>query len=72
MAKRRANGEGTIAKRKDGRWQAAVYVPQPDGTRARKFVYGKTRLECDEKRQELVRRDRNGIPTPTRSAKLSE
>ncbi|GAA3019441.1 site-specific integrase [Streptomyces lactacystinicus] len=73
MAKKRnPNGAGTVTKRKDGRYQAAVYVPQPDGTRARKFVYGKTWTECDEKRQELVRRDRQGVPTPTRSAKLSE
>lgn len=49
-----------------------MYVPQPDGTRKRKTVYGATWEECDTKRQELVRRDRQGIPTPTRSAKLSE
>ena len=63
---------GTVTRRKDGRYQAAVYVMQPDGTRARKYVYGKTWEECDQKRQELVARDRQGIPTPTRSAKLSE
>ena len=40
--------------------------------RKRKTVYGNTWEECDEKRQELVRRDRQGIPTPSRSAKLSE
>ncbi len=45
MAKRRANGEGTITKRADGRYQAAAYVFRPDGTRVRKFVYGKTREE---------------------------
>ncbi|MFD7642325.1 tyrosine-type recombinase/integrase [Kitasatospora sp. NPDC059795] len=72
MPKRNPNGAGTVTKRKDGRYQAAVYVPQPDGTRARKYVYGKTWTECDEKRQELVRRDRQNVPTPTRSAKLSE
>ncbi|KIQ62003.1 integrase [Kitasatospora griseola] len=72
MPKRNPNGAGTVTKRKDGRYQAAVYVPQPDGTRARKFVYGKTWDECDEKRRELVERDRQGIATPTRSAKLSE
>ncbi|MET8544812.1 site-specific integrase [Kitasatospora sp. NPDC004799] len=72
MAKRNPNGAGTVTKRKDGRYQAAVYVVQPDGTRARKYVYGKTWEECDQKRLELVQRDRQGIPTPTRSAKLSE
>ncbi|MFJ9819960.1 tyrosine-type recombinase/integrase [Streptomyces sp. NPDC101151] len=70
--KRNPNGAGSIWQRKDGRYEARVYVPQPDGTRARKTVYGNTWEECDEKRQELVRRARQGIPTPTRSAKLSE
>lgn len=72
MTKRNPNGSGTVTRRKDGRYQAAVYVVQPDGTRARKYVYGKTWDECDQKRQELVKRDRQGIPTPTRSAKLAE
>ncbi|MDI2128741.1 tyrosine-type recombinase/integrase [Yinghuangia seranimata] len=71
-AKRNPNGAGTITKRKDGRYQAAVYVLQPDGTTARKFAYGHTWAECDEKRQELIAKNRKGIPTPTRSAKLSE
>ncbi|WP_052863575.1 site-specific integrase [Streptomyces niger] len=70
--KRNPNGAGSIWQRKDGRWEGRVYVPQPDGTRKRKTIYGATWEECDEKRQELVRRDRQGIPTPTRSAKLSE
>ncbi|MFE0653812.1 tyrosine-type recombinase/integrase [Streptomyces sp. NPDC059534] len=70
--KKNPNGAGSIWQRKDGRWEARVYVPQPDGTRARKTVYGKTWEECDAKRQELVLRDRQGVPTPTRSARLSE
>ncbi len=71
-SKRNPNGAGSIWQRKDGRYEARAYVPQPDGTRKRKTVYGSTWEECDTKRQELVRRDRQGIPTPTRSAKLSE
>ncbi|MFG2638215.1 tyrosine-type recombinase/integrase [Streptomyces sp. NPDC048362] len=70
--KRNPNGAGSIWQRRDGRYEARVYVPQPDGTCKRKTVYGATWEECDTKRQELVRRDRQGIPTPTRSAKLSE
>ncbi|MEY9944708.1 tyrosine recombinase XerC [Kitasatospora sp. GAS1066B] len=72
MAKRKPNGAGTVTRRKDGRYQAAVYVPQPDGTTARKYVYGATWEECDHKRQELVERARQGIATPTRSQKLAE
>ncbi|MFB6525606.1 tyrosine-type recombinase/integrase [Streptomyces sp. NPDC056399] len=70
--KRNPNGAGTITQRKDGRFQAAVYVLQPDGTTARKFAYGKTWAECDAKRRALLDKVDNGIPVPTRSMKLSE
>ncbi|MER5306638.1 site-specific integrase [Streptomyces sp. NPDC002773] len=70
--KRNPNGAGTITQRKDGRYQAAVYVLQPDGTRARKFAYGKTWAECDAKRRALLDKVDNGVPVPTRSMKLSE
>lgn len=53
-------------------WAEETFACQTDGTRKRKTVYGNTWEGCDTKRQELVRRDRQGIPTPTRSAKLSE
>ncbi|WP_329264910.1 site-specific integrase [Streptomyces pseudovenezuelae] len=69
---RNPNGAGTITKRKDGRYQCAVYVLQPDGTRARKFAYGKTWQECDTKRRELLAKVDQGVPVPTRSAKLSD
>ncbi|MFF0568447.1 tyrosine-type recombinase/integrase [Streptomyces sp. NPDC004041] len=70
--KRNPNGAGTITKRKDGRYQCAVYELQLDGTRARKFAYGKTWQECDTKRRELLAKADQGVPVPTRSAKLSE
>lgn len=70
--KRNPNGAGTITKRKDGRYQAAVYVLQPDGTRARKFAYGKTWAECDAKRRVLLSKVDQGVPVPTRSDRLSE
>ncbi|MEU6981335.1 tyrosine-type recombinase/integrase [Streptomyces sp. NPDC046371] len=72
MARRRPNGGGTVTKRSDGRYQAAVYVPQPDGTRKRKFVYGADYDECDRKRRELLDRAQNGVPTPTRDMTLSQ
>ncbi|MFF6877045.1 tyrosine-type recombinase/integrase [Streptomyces sp. NPDC012474] len=70
--KRNPNGAGTITKRKDGRFQCAVYVLQPDGTRARKFAYGQTWAECDAKRRELLDKVDQGVPVPTKSAKLSD
>lgn len=50
MAKR-ANGEGTICKRKDGLWTAAVTLGRDNetGKLIRKFVYGKTKKEAQEK-----------------------
>ncbi|WP_165990208.1 site-specific integrase [Streptomyces sp. YIM 98790] len=67
MARRRANGEGTITRRKDGRYQAAAYVYRPDGTRTRKFVYGKTRAEVAGKLTEIQEKTRQGIPAATSS-----
>ncbi|MFE3016716.1 tyrosine-type recombinase/integrase [Streptomyces sp. NPDC059256] len=65
MAKRRANGEGTITKRSDGRYQAAAYVYRPDGTRVRKFVYGRTREDVGAKLIEMQNKTRQGIPAAT-------
>ena len=62
MAKRRANGEGTVYQRKDGRSEGAAYVLTPDGTRKRVRVYGSTWDEAAKKRADLLANDRNGIP----------
>ena len=51
MAKKRANGEGNIRKRKDGRWEGrytAGYEPTT-GKRIIKNVLGKTQAEVKEK-----------------------
>ena len=51
MAKKRANGEGNIRKRKDGRWEGrytAGYDPK-SGKRIIKNVLGKTQAECKAK-----------------------
>lgn len=51
MAKKRANGEGNIRKRKDGRWEGrytAGYDPK-NGKRIIKNVLGKTQGEVKEK-----------------------
>jgi hypothetical protein len=44
MARRRGNGEGTITRRKDRRWEARYYVSTVNGTK-RKTLYGKTQAE---------------------------
>ena len=56
MARRRANGEGNIRKRKDGRWEGrytAGYDPET-GKRITKNVLGKTQAEVKEKLKRAV------------------
>lgn len=48
MGTRRGNGEGSIAKRADGRWQGMYYERTTRGLK-RRYVYGKTRKEAWEK-----------------------
>lgn len=51
MAKRRGNGEGSITKRKDGRWQGYVTVGyDPEKQQPKKqYFYGKARKEVQER-----------------------
>jgi hypothetical protein len=48
-ARRRAYGERTISKRKDGRWIGIAEPGWQDGRRRRKYVYGRTRAEVPAK-----------------------
>ena len=45
---RRGNGEGTITRRKDGRWEARYTVVTANGPK-RKVLYGKTRADVSAK-----------------------
>ena len=55
--RRRANGEGSVYKAKDGRWVGATYADTNTGGRKRVVVYLRSRAEAREKltklRQEL-------------------
>ena len=56
MPKRRANGEGNIRKRKDGRWEGrytAGYDPE-SGKRIIKNVLGKTQAEVKERLKKAI------------------
>lgn len=59
---RRANGEGSIYQRKDGRWTGAVYVLNRDGGRQRRQVYGRTRAEAADKVADLISLNRKHVP----------
>ena len=56
MAKRRANGEGSIRKRKDGRWEGRYTVGHDpeSGKRIIKNVLGKTQAEVKEKLKSAI------------------
>jgi integrase len=72
MARRSANGEGSIYRRKDGRWEGAAYVSTISNARKRMRVYGTTRAEAHSKLTALVAKDQQGIPTPDKAWKLGE
>lgn len=58
---KRSNGEGTITKRKDGRWTGAVSLS--DGRR--KWLYGKTQAEVARKLAEVRREQDRGASITT-------
>ena len=61
MAKRRANGEGSLRKRKDGRWEGR-YTAGTDpvtGKAIIKNVLGKTQAEVKEKLKKAIAESEN-------------
>ena len=47
MAKKRANGEGSIFRISSSKWGAAIYAPLPDGSKHRIYRKFRTRKEAD-------------------------
>ncbi|MGY3058689.1 integrase [Streptomyces sp. TE3672] len=70
--KARANGEGTIYQRKDGRWEAAGYVLAANGTRKRVRVYGTTRREAADKLAKKITDSNRGLPVATADSTLGD
>src|ERR687894_3036650 len=69
MAKKRANGEGTIRKRSDGLWEARLSIL---GSRTSKSFYGKTQAEARKKRDEAKARLGKGVGFDARNLTLGE
>jgi integrase len=61
MAKR-ANGEGSIFRRKDGTWSAEASYRDDDGRHKRRTVYGRTQAEVRAKLDEMRERVDTGAP----------
>ncbi|MFD7641787.1 tyrosine-type recombinase/integrase [Kitasatospora sp. NPDC059795] len=66
----RANGDGTVYQRKDGRWEAAGYVLAPGDTRKRVRVYGITRKEALAKLTEKIAASNRGVPVVSAQGSL--
>ena len=63
MAKKRANGEGSIRKKPSGRWEGRYTqgIDPVTGRAIQKSVSAKTQAECKEKLAKAIRENR-GVP----------
>jgi hypothetical protein len=69
---RRANGEGSIYRRQDGRWTAACYVPDRSGKRRRRYVYGRSPKAVEEQLVRIRQQVRSGTPVAPAGLTLAE
>jgi integrase len=69
--KKRGNGEGSISKRKDGRWWGRYTVHTANGLK-QKAVYGKTRAEVAEKLTKAMSDRDGGLVFDAGGLKLGE
>lgn len=68
MAKRRANGEGSIYKRKDGLWAAEYF----DNTGKRRQLYGKSQQIVKDKLKEAIKQSDAGLSMDKSKITLSQ
>ncbi|QKW10554.1 site-specific integrase [Streptomyces sp. NA04227] len=68
----RANGDGTIYQRKDGRWEAAGYVLAPGNTRKRVRVYGTSRKEALGRLTKKIAASNLGLPVAVSDCTVSD
>lgn len=61
MAKRGQN-EGSIYKRKDGRWTSCINLGWKDGKLKRKYFYGETRADVQKALTKALRDKEQGLP----------
>lgn len=70
--RKRANGEGTIYRRADGRYEGAAVVPVRGGGRRRVGVYAATRQEAREKLDQVLDDARQGTPRAVRKQTVGD
>jgi integrase len=64
MTGRRSSGEGTVYRRKDGRWEGSAWLLVSDGRRKRVSLYRRTQREARQALAELIGRTDQGVPVP--------
>lgn len=69
---RRGHGEGTIGKRRDGRWEARVDLGWVDGRRVRRTLYGATRAEVADKLRRALELVNGQAPIPDGQLRLGD
>lgn len=62
---KRGQNEGSVHKRKDGRWAATISLGYQNGRRVRKSFYGDTRREVQERLTQALRDQQQGLPIAT-------
>ncbi|MFG2377599.1 tyrosine-type recombinase/integrase [Streptomyces sp. NPDC048504] len=72
MARRNANGEGSVTPRKDGRWEAKGYILTTSGIKKRVSAYGATRAEAKEKLGRLKAQNAKGMPVSDKTWLLGD
>jgi integrase len=70
--RKRGQGEGSIYKRKDGRWVAVVNLGYQNGKLTRKSYYGQTRKEASDKLTAALNDIKKGIPIVTERQTVKE
>lgn len=69
----RGHGEGSIYRRKDGRWAASITVGYgKDGRRRRRYIYGRTRREVAEKLKTMLADQQRGMLADPTTETLGE
>ena len=63
--RKRGNSEGSIYKRKDGRWAATLTLGYEGGKRRRKTFYGRTRQDVARRLNVAVHQTEQGLPLPS-------
>ena len=72
MAKKNANGEGTITRRADGRWVGAASLGWQGDKRRRKWIYGRTKQDVAQKLRQILFRQDNGQLVSTSTQTLEQ